>query len=80
MVGGSDLVVAIGLDALHGVVWVVVELIQHQLVQLVVYGHGFLPGKKAFGPLVLLLFEPQVASYIFNTVTFFRIRVQDFLE
>ena len=73
-----DLVVSVGLDALDGVVRVVVELVQHHLVQLIVYGHWLLAWKEAFRALILHLLEPNVTPYFINTVTFLRVGIQNF--
>ena len=72
------LVVPVGLDALDGVVGVVVELVKHHLVQLVVHRHRLLPGKEPLGPLVFHLLEPNMTPYFINTVTFIGIGIQNF--
>lgn len=73
-----DLVVSVGLDALHGVVRIVVKLVKHHLIQLVIHGHWLLSRKQSLRPLVLHLLEPDVTPYFINTVTFLRISIQNF--
>jgi hypothetical protein len=47
VVGGGDLVVPVRLDALDSVVWVIVELVEQQLVHLVVDRHRLLAREQA---------------------------------
>ena len=77
MVRGSDLVVAISLDAFDGVVRVVVELVEHHLIHFIVYWHWLLAWEEALRSLVLLLLEPRVASDVTYSVSFIRLSAED---
>ena len=77
MVSGSDLVVAISLDAFDGIVRVVVELVEHHLIHFIINWHWLLAWEEALWSLVLLLLEPRVASDVTYSVSFIRLSAED---
>lgn len=77
MVRRRDLVVAIRLDALHRVVRVVVELVQHLLIHFVVDGHGFAAREQAVRTPVLRLLEPRVLTDLVDAVALLWVGAQN---
>lgn len=68
MVRRRDLVVAIRLDALHRVVGVVVELVQHLLIHFVVDGHRFTAREQASWAPILRLLEPGMLPDLVDAI------------
>jgi hypothetical protein len=77
VVCGCDLVVSICLDALHRVVGVVIELIQHLLVKFIVYWHWLCPWEQTSRHFIFLLFEPWMISDFLDPVSFLWVCVQN---
>jgi hypothetical protein len=61
VVGGCDIVVSVGLNALDCVVGIKAELIENLLVDRVIQWHELLGGEEAFRSLILELLVPGVA-------------------
>ena len=77
MVSGGDLVVSISFNTLHGIVWVIIELIKHHLVHFVVHWHRLLTRKEAIGTPILLLFEPWMITNLSDPIPLVRLGMQD---
>ena len=80
MVSCCDLVVAVCLNALDGVVGVVIELVQHHLIKFIVDWHRLLTWKQSVRSFVLHLLEPCVTPDIIDPVTFFWVSIQNFCK
>lgn len=80
MIGCRYLIVTICFNALHRIVRIVVELIQHHLIEFVINRHRLLSRKESFRSFILHLLEPSVNSNFINTVTFIWIGIQNFCQ
>ena len=77
VVRGRDLIVTVCFDALHRVVRVIIELVQHLLVHFVVHRHGFATWEQASRSSVLGLLEPRVLTNLVNVITLVWVGAQD---
>lgn len=80
MIGCRNLIVPIGFDALYRIVGIVIKLVQHHLIKFVINRHRLLSWEESIRSLILHLFEPSVASYFINTVTFIWVCIQNFCQ